>query len=72
MSGSNQDRIENDFTYHPPKDGQPALYQSIRDTAREFAHLIDTLVPDGREKSIALTKLEEVVFWSNAGIARNG
>ncbi|WP_459213736.1 Acb2/Tad1 domain-containing protein [Paenibacillus macerans] len=28
-------------------------------------------VPNSREKSLAMTKLEQSVFWANAGIARN-
>ena len=62
--------LEHNFTYHSPKDGQPAMYEAIRDAALEYARLIDVLVPNGREKSLAFTKLEEVVFWANAGIAR--
>lgn len=64
-------RIENAFTYHPPKEGQPQLYNIIRDNAKNFAITIDNIAPDSREKSIALTKLEEAVFWTNAAIARN-
>lgn len=63
--------LANRFTYHPPKDGQPDVYKIIRDIAFAYAVNINELVPDGREKALALTKLEEVVFWSNAGIARN-
>ena len=63
--------IEDNFTYHSPKDGQPAMYQAIREKAKELAYLIDELVPDSREKSLAMTKLEECSMWANAGIARN-
>ena len=65
------DRIENNFTYHPPKPGQPERYQAIRDKAKELAILIDRKCPDSREKSIAMTELESAVFWANAAIARN-
>lgn len=64
-------KIEKAFTYHPPKDGQPAKYVMIRVQAKELAYMIDTHVPDSREKSLAMTKLEECVMWANAGIARN-
>jgi len=64
--------IENRFTYHAPKDGQPEIYQDIRTLAKELALDINEFVPEGREKSLAITKLEEATFWANAGIARHG
>ena len=67
----NLEMIENNFTYHAPKLGQPESYQYLRDKAKEFALLINAQVPEGREKSLAFTKLEEAVFWANAGIARS-
>jgi len=33
---------------------------------------LNEIIPDGREKSLAITHLEEVMFWSNAGLARSG
>lgn len=79
MTAENEERVkpetitqfENNFTYHAPKSGQPEKYELLRSEIKEMAYLINSLVPDSREKSIALTKLEEVMFWSNAGIARN-
>lgn len=65
-------RIESDFTYHPPKDGQGLTYNQIRQAAREFALLIVDLCPLSREQSTALTRLEEAVFHANAAIARHG
>jgi len=64
--------IDNNFTYHPPQPKQIIVYGELREKARVFAHMIDEFVPDSREKSLALTKLEEVIMWANAGIARNG
>jgi hypothetical protein len=32
--------------------------------------MLNELVPDSREKSLAITHLEEAVMWANAGIAR--
>lgn len=63
--------LENRFTYHPPQDEQTVeLYQMIRDHGHRFAELIDRRVPDGREKSLAITHIEETVMWANAAIAR--
>jgi hypothetical protein len=63
--------IDTRFTYHAPKAGQPELYESLRGRARNLAYYANECVPDGREKSLAMTKLEEFVFWANAAIARN-
>ena len=67
----NSEDLVKRFTYHAPKEGQPALYQTIRDEARQLADHIDSSQPDSREKSLAITALEETVMWANAGIARN-
>lgn len=63
--------IERNFTYHPPKEGQPEKYKEVRRKAKALAHFINNRCPVSREKSIAMTKLEEAVFWANASIARN-
>jgi len=64
--------LENRFTYHAPKPGQPEIYSSIRDKAKELAILINSVCPESREKSLAFTDLENAVFWANASIARAG
>ena len=63
--------IENNFTYHTPKVDQVGRYISIREKAKECAYMIDELCPESRERSLAMTKLEECVMWANAAIARN-
>lgn len=63
--------LENRFTYHAPKADQPKRYTAIREAAKMYAELIVDITPQSREQSIALTKLEEAVFWANAAIARN-
>ncbi len=63
--------IDNNFAYHPPKPGQAEIYQSIRDIARGLAMFIEDHCPESRERSLAMTKLEECVMWANAAIARN-
>ncbi|MEV2449135.1 hypothetical protein ABNC90_17770 [Paenibacillus larvae] len=64
-------QIENNFKYHAPKEGQPEKYTAIREKAKELAYLIDELCPNSREKSLAITNLEQAVMWANAAIARN-
>lgn len=64
-------QIENNFRYHAPKEGQPAKYEVIRAKAKELAYLIDQECPKSREASLAMTNLEQAVFWANAAVARN-
>lgn len=66
------ERIEQNFSYHAPAEGQPELYERIRGKAKELAYLLQEECPESREKSLAMTKLEECVMWSNASIARHG
>jgi hypothetical protein len=63
--------IEKRFTYHAPKPGQPERYTSLRFAARALAEQIAADTPASREQSLAITALEECVFWANAAIARN-
>jgi hypothetical protein len=65
------EQIEKAFEYHMPKIGQPQRYKELRDFAKEFAKLVDSLCPNSREKSLAMTKIEEAIMWANAAIARN-
>lgn len=63
--------IDNRFDYHPPKDSDTvALHEHVRGDLKVVAHVLDKLIPPGREKALALTKLEEAMFWANAAIAR--
>lgn len=63
--------IEKNFTYYAPKEGQQERCERIRFKAKMLAAYINEKCPDSREKSLAMTKLEEAVMWANAAIARN-
>ena len=65
------ERLRNNFTYHAPKDGQPARYEAIRHEGAKLAETLSTLCPPSRELSLALTNLEQAIMWANAAIARN-
>ena len=64
--------LENRFTYHTPKGDQPRMYVEIRDEAKLFAQTVLDLCPDSYERSLAITRIEEAMFWANASIARYG
>lgn len=64
-------RINNDFVYHAPFGDQVARYAAIREYGRQMAIQIVQDTPVSREQSIALTHLENAIFYANAAIARN-
>jgi hypothetical protein len=63
--------INNRFSYHAPgSKSEIDKFTTIRDWGRNFANCINNFCPDSREKSLAITKLEEAVMWANAAIMR--
>jgi len=71
VDGAERERIEKVFTYHAPKADQPARYVHLREKAKSMAVDILQICPPSRERSLALTKLEEAIMHANASIARN-
>lgn len=62
--------IDNRFTYHRPTAQMVENFEILRAESRQLAIQIMLRVPEGRERSVAVRKLEEAVMWANAGIAR--
>jgi hypothetical protein len=65
------DDLKNRIKHHKPNDDGIALITDMRIRALGWAIDIRNSVPEGREQALALTKLEECLFWCNAGIARH-
>lgn len=63
--------LNNRFSYHAPDPKAVDAHVTIRKSCYDLALIITTQVPDCRERSLAITKLEEVMMWANAGIARH-
>lgn len=69
--GVSDEELATRFTYHRPEsESQVRRYETLRAEALAFAVLIADFTPTSREQSLALTALEEAVFWANAAIAR--
>jgi hypothetical protein len=66
-----RDELANNFTYHAPKKDQQKRYELLRQLHKDLAYFVCDNCPLSRERSIALTRLEESVMWANASIARN-
>ncbi|MEU1880326.1 hypothetical protein ABZ470_23720 [Streptosporangium sp. NPDC020072] len=59
------------FQYHPAATEDVALAHSrVRQKCFDVALFAEAVIPDSRERSLGITKLEEAMFWLNAAIAR--
>lgn len=65
--------MDDRFKHHPPKSDETiARHQAAREAADLMLNSIESVSwGNSREKSVAITKLEECLFWLNAEIARN-
>lgn len=65
------DEIDKRFRFHKMSDETKSKSEKTSDAIRCLADTIDLYCPESREKSLALTHLEECMFWANASLARN-
>ena len=63
--------LENRFTYHAPDESKKVAHETARGACRTLAEALNAMLPEGREKALAFTHLEETMFWANAALARN-
>lgn len=65
------EQLKDRFKHHPPTSGPvQEAHSKMRSAAWAHAAAIEETLVDGREKALALTKVEEAMFWANAAIAR--
>lgn len=66
----NEQEIEKRFQSHSMGTNKWQAAQNLRRQFKELALSVNEKLPEGREKSIVLTKLEEASMMATAGIAR--
>lgn len=71
MQPLSPDDIHNRFSYHPPlSEERKKSHEKVRELCERLAMSLAGNLPQGRETALAITKLEEVMMWSNAALAR--
>jgi hypothetical protein len=66
----NNDDLNRLFDSHPPVSEEDALaHEEVREAFKRIARTLSNL-PNSRERSLAMTKLEEASFWAHAAIGR--
>ena len=63
--------IDKRFDHHPPTPVSQPMHERTRTEYKRLAMDMARTLPESREKSLAITKLEESLMWANAAIARN-
>jgi hypothetical protein len=70
MPAIDRNEIDHRLSYYAPDEDARAKHEAVRAAAKEFGYRLAELLPECREKSLAITSLEEAGFWANAAIAR--
>lgn len=63
--------IANRFDFHPATDVTIPQHETARSRHKALASWVAKNTPESREQSLALTSLEQSLFWTNAAIARH-
>ena len=72
MAGTCSPELERNLTNHAPVSADiVARFEDIRIEAKILGGAIERHCPPSRERSLALTNLEQTVMWAIASIARN-
>lgn len=61
----------NRMGYHKATPDTVPIHRELREDFIHAAEMVIRKVPPGRERSLALTHLQESLMWANAGVAIN-
>ena len=70
LNAVEDERTKNNYgrhQYRPLTDDEKKSVSDVKDATREFGAVLDSL-PPSRERSIAITKLEEASMWAVRGL----
>jgi hypothetical protein len=71
MATTDEEIIER-FRYKEPSDTVIVdAHDLVREEFKELALKMNDILPEGREKALVLTRIEEAMHWANSSIALN-
>lgn len=59
------------FSLHKVSVANQVKCEEIRSATKTLARLVGMTCPESRERALAITKLEESLYWSIGAIVRN-
>lgn len=59
------------FEYLKPTEAQLDCMSIARAASKEYAALMDRVLPDGPDKTYLIRKIREIAMWANVAITRN-
>lgn len=62
-------QIDNGMGFHPGNADVAPIYEELRQRFMQLANRVNELVPDSRDKSLALTHLEDGLMRAIRGVA---
>lgn len=63
--------IDSIFSFHPAGPLAANDHDMIRNELRQVAHFLNQNLPAGAEKTLAIRKLQEAMFYANSAIAQH-
>ena len=70
LTQDNLEQLDKMFTFYVASSEQAERYVEVRSAAKNLGQRILECAPHSRERSLAMTKLEEVIMWTNKAIAQ--
>ena len=65
------EEITEKFTYHKATPNGTISHHKLSAAFIQLAIAVDEICPDGREKALAITNLQQAKMWASAAVAIN-
>lgn len=65
------EEIRDRMTYHRPSPEGVGRHEHLSNAIGRAMEAVEATCPDGREKALAFTNLEQAKMWASAAVARN-